>query len=97
MDAGGASKPSWLAAARGWTCLGTIPLLHRAIPLEPGHFKKPHTGSPARNQGDLRPLMMMEPRTVERLLGYMGKGVWLIIAYSFGTMVGRLILLAQNT
>jgi len=41
--------------------------------------------------------MMMEPRTVERLLGYMGKGVWLIIAYSFGTMVGRLILLAQNT
>ena len=41
--------------------------------------------------------MMMEPGTVERLLGYLGKAVWLIIAYSFGTMVGRLILLAQNT
>jgi hypothetical protein len=41
--------------------------------------------------------MMMDPRTVERLLGYMGKAVWLIMAYSFGTMVGRLILLAQGS
>jgi hypothetical protein len=39
--------------------------------------------------------MMMHPRTVERLLSYMSKIVWLIIAYSFGTMVGRLILLAS--
>ena len=39
--------------------------------------------------------MMMNPQTVERLLGYMSKAVWLIMAYSFGTMVGRLILLAQ--
>ncbi|MGI8424667.1 MAG: hypothetical protein ACR2NO_11265 [Chloroflexota bacterium] len=48
------------------------------------------------NRGD-HPLMMMDPRTVERLLGYMSKAVWLIMAYSFGTMVGRLIVLAQNT
>jgi hypothetical protein len=37
--------------------------------------------------------MMTDPRTVDRLLGYMAKAVWLIMAYSFGTMVGRLILL----
>ena len=40
--------------------------------------------------------MMTDPRTVERLLGYMQKAVWLIMAYSFGTMVGRLILLARG-
>ncbi|HEU5317594.1 MAG TPA: hypothetical protein VFX49_15885 [Chloroflexota bacterium] len=40
--------------------------------------------------------MMMDPRTVDRLLGYMSKAVWLIMAYSFGTMVGRLILLVQG-
>lgn len=40
--------------------------------------------------------MMSDPRTVERLLGYMTKAVWLIMAYSFGTMIGRLILLAQG-
>lgn len=38
---------------------------------------------------------MIDPRTVDRLLGVMGKAVWLIMAYAFGTMVGRLILLAQ--
>jgi hypothetical protein len=38
---------------------------------------------------------MMDPRTADRLLNYMTKAVWLIIAYSFGTMVGRLILLAR--
>lgn len=36
--------------------------------------------------------MMSDPRTVDRLLGYMSRAVWLIMAYSFGTMVGRLIL-----
>ena len=40
--------------------------------------------------------MMTDPRTVERLLGYMSKAVWLIIAYSFGTMVGKFILLLQG-
>lgn len=40
--------------------------------------------------------MMMDPRTVDRLLGYMSKAVWLIMAYAFGTMVGRLILLTQG-
>jgi hypothetical protein len=39
--------------------------------------------------------MMTDPRTVERLLNYMSKAVWLIMAYSFGTMVGKLILLSQ--
>jgi hypothetical protein len=40
---------------------------------------------------------MIDPRTVDRLLGYMGKAVWLIMAYSFGTMVGRLILLTHGS
>ncbi len=40
--------------------------------------------------------MLTNPRTVERILGYMQKAVWLIMAYSFGTMVGRLILLARG-
>ncbi len=40
---------------------------------------------------------MIDPRSVDRLLGYMSKAVWLIMAYSFGTMVGRLILLSQHT
>ena len=40
--------------------------------------------------------MMTDPRTLERLMSYMSKAVWLIMAYSFGTMVGRLILLAQG-
>jgi hypothetical protein len=39
------------------------------------------------------PPMLSDPRSVDRLLGYMSKAVWLIMAYSFGTMVGRLILL----
>lgn len=39
--------------------------------------------------------MMMDPRTVERLLGYMSKAVWLIMAYSLGSMIGRFILLAR--
>jgi hypothetical protein len=39
--------------------------------------------------------MTMDPRTAERLLSYMSKAVWLIMAYSFGSMVGRLILLAR--
>jgi hypothetical protein len=39
--------------------------------------------------------MLSDPRTVERLLGYMSKAVWLIMAYSFGTMVGKLILLTR--
>jgi hypothetical protein len=47
-----------------------------------------------KSQGE-RCRMMSDPRTVERLLGYMSKAVWLIMAYSFGTMVGRLILLAR--
>ena len=51
-------------------------------------------GAPCRRKETRRP-MMMHPRTVERLLSYMSKIVWLIIAYSFGTMVGRLILLAS--
>jgi hypothetical protein len=37
--------------------------------------------------------MLSDPRSVDRLLSYMSKAVWLIMAYSFGTMVGRLILL----
>jgi hypothetical protein len=37
--------------------------------------------------------MLSDPRSIDRLLGYMSKAVWLIMAYSFGTMVGRLILL----
>jgi hypothetical protein len=40
--------------------------------------------------------MMTDPRTVERLLSYMSKAVWLIMAYSFGTMVGKLILMARG-
>ena len=40
--------------------------------------------------------MMTDPRTVQRLLGYMQKAIWLIMGYSFGTMVGRLILLARG-
>jgi hypothetical protein len=40
--------------------------------------------------------MMLEPRTVDRLLGYMSKAVWLIMAFSFGKMVGLLILALQN-
>jgi hypothetical protein len=39
--------------------------------------------------------MLSDPKTVERLLNYMAKAVWLIMAYSFGTMVGKLILLAR--
>jgi hypothetical protein len=39
--------------------------------------------------------MLSDPRSVDRLLNYMTKAVWLIMAYSFGTMVGRLILLWQ--
>jgi len=39
------------------------------------------------------PPMLSDPRSIDRLLGYMSKAVWLIMAYSFGTMVGRLILL----
>ena len=45
-------------------------------------------------QGETR-WMMTDPRTLERLINYMRKAVWLIMAYSFGTMVGRLILLMQ--
>jgi hypothetical protein len=37
--------------------------------------------------------MLSDPRSVDRLLSYMSKAVWLIMAYSFGTMVGRMILL----
>ena len=40
--------------------------------------------------------MFTNPRSVERILGYMQKAVWLIMAYSFGTMVGRLILLVRG-
>ncbi len=40
-------------------------------------------------------LMMSDPRSVDRLLGFMSRAVWLIMAYSFGTMVGRLILFWQ--
>lgn len=40
--------------------------------------------------------MMTDPRTVDRLLGYMSKAVWLIMAYSFGTMVGKIILLTRG-
>jgi hypothetical protein len=40
-------------------------------------------------------LMLSDPRSVDRLLSYMSKAVWLIMAYSFGTMVGRLILLLK--
>ncbi len=40
--------------------------------------------------------MMSDPRTVDRLLNYMSKAVWLIMAYSFGTMIGRLILLLRG-
>jgi hypothetical protein len=39
--------------------------------------------------------MLSDPRTVERLLNYMSKAVWLIMAYSFGTMIGKLILLLR--
>ena len=39
--------------------------------------------------------MLTNPRSVDRILNYMQKAVWLIMAYSFGTMVGRLILLAR--
>ncbi len=40
--------------------------------------------------------MMSNPRQVDRILNYMQKAVWLIMAYSFGTMVGRIILLARG-
>jgi hypothetical protein len=39
--------------------------------------------------------MLSDPRSIDRLLSYMSKAVWLIMAYSFGTMVGRLILLMK--
>ena len=37
--------------------------------------------------------MLTDPRRLERLLNYMSKAVWLILAYSFGTMIGKIILL----
>ena len=40
--------------------------------------------------------MYMDPKSLERLLNYLSKAVWLIMAYSFGTMVGRIILLARG-
>jgi hypothetical protein len=40
--------------------------------------------------------MLSNPRSVDRILGYMQKAVWLIMAYSFGTMVGRIILLVRG-
>jgi hypothetical protein len=57
--------------------IATVPYAHRA---------RHHHEESAR-------LMLSDPRSVDRLLNYMGKAVWLIMAYSFGTMVGRLILL----
>jgi hypothetical protein len=51
----------------------------------------------ARNLEERPQHIMIDPRSVDRLLGYMSKAVWLIMAYSFGTMVGRLILFAQHT
>lgn len=40
--------------------------------------------------------MLTDPRSVDRLLSYMSKAVWLIMAYSFGTMVGKFILLVHG-
>lgn len=40
--------------------------------------------------------MTLDPYAVKRLLHYLKRAVWLILAASFGTMVGRLILLAQQ-
>ena len=53
-----------------------------------GHYKAGHHDESAR-------LMLSDPRSVDRLFGYMSRAVWLIMAYSFGTMIGRLILFWQ--
>jgi hypothetical protein len=55
----------------------------------------PQAGEDAEHYEGSARLMMSNPRSVDRLLGYMSRAVWLIMAYSFGTMVGRLILYWQ--
>lgn len=85
---------------------GGVPQSGAAIPISlPGRYncRRPVRGASSRPRRPQLPhpheesvlLMLSDPRSVDRLLGYMSKVVWLIMAYSFGTMVGRLILLWQ--
>ena len=39
---------------------------------------------------------LTDPHQQNRLIGWMRRAVWLILAWSFGTLVGRLILLATG-
>lgn len=39
---------------------------------------------------------LTDPHKQNRLIGWMSRATWLIVAWSFGTLVGRLILHATG-